>query len=960
MDLEKKETMMSTPNLSDTLLERAGGDSPVALRRGNQGDCAMMHTILKSFVRDFKSVLVPSWTGSKKTVATMVAGLLMYTTIASPLVEAGFWEDRQSVARSRNSNGTGTQYAMLPTGAGALAEAMPFLDNNAATGADLGSLSGSSLPSIHSSLTPDQRKALPTWMNHISSLHGTISQAYFAPNAAQGPLVVHIQDVHEQREAQMNISGLISEIVGTGAVSLVGLEGAAGSFNLVPYRTFPDKAVVGDVADFLLQEHMIGGGEHAGWTAEKEPTLWGVEEVGVYLKNLNSFKDALPIQQRLQDRIKSWDFRLARAKPSVFSPALKSFDEAQARYQAGTLPLPEFVDIIEKTVNLDEAKYPSLRAFQRCLVMEKGLNFAEVEKERTRLIESLTKALSEKEIAALVQRTLLYKSGRMSYGGYYDSLQTICESKGVSLSRFPAMAAYIKYVLASEQIKPEALLAELDAIQENVATALVRSPAERALYDLAQDLHSLTNLASFRMAPHDWAVYQQNRDRVMAMPSRMDRLAPGSDHYAGDLPKDLVPFEGFCQAALARDATLVDNLLAKMKESHQKTGVLLAGGFHTKGMTDLLKKGKVSYVVFTPTLTEINSDSHYLDFIKDRPALEKLFTQEKITTKAAIEASVVNPVPGHEAAHSGMQGLTKTLFAALSNGATTSEVDRMSSVIVVPSPSTDEGAVYSAKTGNGQEVSVAVAEGQAPPTVSGLGQLVARFSGKAKSFSVYVRNGEILSLLSPAALMAKIANFFSQEKTPEESPAGATRNFITRSQLFISLTGAVVVSVSVFGLLLAALASSVGVGFAAIVIHEILGHLGVYAVLGGTEAKLGWHWVDTKDIGFRKNAWVAIAGPLANVLFAAIAGAMIWAGVDSAWLQAFSATNLVFGLTALLPLGNESDIRQFSAFWVKANQADALAKRPVLLKGIPNKMAWGRGVARFDSPRWHGSNCGWD
>jgi phosphomannomutase len=766
MNVEENPPLTSIPDDSGRPLERADGDSPLVHRYRNQGDCAMMHTILKSFVRDLKSAVMPSWTGAKKTVATVVAGVLMYTTVASPLVEAGFWEDRQSVAKSRNSNGTGTQYAMLPAGAGALAEAMPFLENSASTGGDLGSLSGASLPSIHSSLTPDQRKALPAWMNRISSLHGTISQAYFAPNGAQGPLVVHIQDVHEQREAQLNISGLISEIVGTGGVSLVGLEGAAGAFNLVPYRTYPDKAVVGDVADFLLQEHMIGGGEHAGWTAEKEPTLWGVEEVGVYLKNLNSFKDALPVQERLQDRIKSWDFRLARAKPSVFSPALKSFDDAQSRYQAGTLPLPEFVALIEKTVKLDGAKYPALAAFQRCLVMEKGLNFSDVEKERTRLIESLSKALSEKEISALVQHTLLYKSGRMSYGGYYDSLQSICESKGVSLSRFPAMAAYIKYVLASEQIKPEALLTELDAIQENVATVLVRTPEERALYDLAQDLHSLTNLASFKMAPHDWAVYQKNRDRVMDLPARMDSLAPGSDNYAGDFPKDLVPFEGFCQAALARDETLVENLLAKMKESNQKTGVLLAGGFHTKGMTDLLKKGKVSYVVFTPTLTEINSDSHYLDFIKDRPALEKLFTQEKITTKAAINASVVSAVPGHEGAHSGMQDLSKTLLVALSNGATTPAVDAMSPVKVVSSQSSNNvGDVYSAKTGNGKEVSVTVAEGQTPPTSSAFGQLVASFSGKAKSFSVYVKQKGIAGFFSPLAIVSAISGFFTRVKT---------------------------------------------------------------------------------------------------------------------------------------------------------------------------------------------------
>lgn len=920
----------------------------------------MMHTILKRFVRDLKAMILPSWTGAKKTVATVLAGTLMYTTLASPLVEAGFWQDRQKAAQSKNSSGAGAQYAMAP--AGALTDALPFLDGKSQSGVDLESLSGSGLLSVHSSLSPEQLKSLPAWLNHISSAHGTISQAYFAPNAADRPLIVHIQDVHEQREAQMNISGLINEIVGTGAVSLVGLEGATGAFDLTPYRTFPNKAVIGDVADFLVQEHMIGGGEHAGWTAEKTPTLWGVEEVGVYLKNLNSFKEALPIQQRVQDRIKSWEFRLAQVKPKAFSPELKAFDESQARYKSGTLALPEYVDLLEKTVKLDATKFPGMAAFRHCLSMEKSLNFADVEKERTHLIESLTKALSEKEIASLVQRTLLYRSGRLSYGAYYDSLQTVCEAKGVSLSRFPAMAAYIKYVLASEQIKPEALLTELEVVQEMAAASLVRTPEERAIYDLAQDLHSLTNLAAFKMAPHDWATYQQSRSRIMDMAARMDRLAPGADNYAGDLPKDLVPFEGFCQAALARDRTLTDNLLAKMKESGQKNAVLLTGGFHTEGMTDLLRKEKVSYVVFTPALTEVSADSNYLDFLKDRPALEKLFTQEKITTKAPILGSVVEATPGYTS--EGVKAAVEAVITSEVDGQVTDAVKAMSPAVVTRATPIDGVAVYAVETG-GKNISVAVSDGQTPPTLSVLGQLVARFSGKVKSFSIYAKENRVFAFLSPTVIMAKVAGFFSSKKGVEgDLSSGETRNFLKMGQLAVSLTVVAGVSLSLFGVSLAALGSFLGFGLLGILLHELGGHLLVYSSLGGKGGQLLFGkegiWVKTGDLGLRKNAWVAIAGPAANILMAAVAGLLLWAGVDSSALQAFAATNLVFGVTALLPIGRGSDIENFFSFRQKEEDLENYAADPVpvLLETPIQNYLWGQKGEQAYIPRLLGIPAG--
>ncbi len=877
----------------------------------------------------------------KKFIAAFVGIAFLFSTVSAPLVEANFWKERRDAARTKNSTGQGVQYAMAPGAQGALADALPLVGSfdSAAAGSTGGGQAH--LLAARSVLSTEQIKLMPAWLNTISSAHGSISAAYFAPNAADRPLVVHIQDVHEQREAQMNISGLISELVNTGAVSLVGLEGATGAFDLVPYRTFPNKAVIGDVADFFLQEHLIGGGEHAGWTMEKEPTLWGIEEVNVYLKNLNSFKDSLPIQQRVQDRIKSWEYRLAQAKPTVYSPALKSFDEAQARYRTDSMPLPDFVALMEKSVKIEEKKYPAMAAFKKCLAMEKGLDFADVERERARLIESLTKALSEKEISALVQRTLLYKSGHLTYGGYYDSLQTICETRGVSLSRFPAMASYIKYVLASEQIKPEALLEELDMVQDQAASTLVRSADERAVYELAQDLHSLANLTAFKMAPRDWEIYQRTRDRIMNIAARMDQVAPGADNFKGDLPKDLVSFEGFCQAALKRDETLVNNLLAKMKETNQKTGLLLAGGFHTQGMTDLLKKGKVSYVVFTPTLTDVSSDSHYLDFLKDRPALEKLFTQEKITTKAPIIASADSPTPGFEQAKVSLNALAETVVTAVSGGQVTPEVSALS-----PNEIKDSGEeIYSATTGD-KEVSVAVGEGS--ENKGGLGKLVAAFSGKVSSFAIFVKDSGIASYLSPTVLIAKVVGLFSGQNRPPSTEATQTRNFMKTGQLVIGGLGVVAASVSIFGLTYAALVSVGVFGLLGVLLHEVAGHLGIYSFLGGKGGKLMFGregvWAQTDDLGFRKNAWVAIAGPLANIFFAAVAGLLLWAGVDSSALQAFAATNLVFGVTTLLPIGKGSDIENFFNFRQRARILDEYAAKPypvILETGVQNYL-WGQ------------------
>jgi hypothetical protein len=68
-----------------------------------------------------------------------------------------------------------------------------------------------------------------------------------------------------------------------------------------------------------------------------------------------------------------------------------------------------------------------------------------------------------------------------------------------------------------------------------------------------------------------------------------------------------------------------------VREGQISTAILVSGGFHTDGLTQILRQKDVSYVVVTPKITEVPKDNKYLDvFARDQLPLEKLFEGQTI------------------------------------------------------------------------------------------------------------------------------------------------------------------------------------------------------------------------------------------------------------------------------------------------------------------------------------------
>jgi RHH-type transcriptional regulator, proline utilization regulon repressor / proline dehydrogenase / delta 1-pyrroline-5-carboxylate dehydrogenase len=510
----------------------------------------------------------------KKTLASGLAGCLLLSG-PMPAARAGQADRR---------------YARLP--AGSAVSDLP-LPRSLEAGRPLPG--GAVLPSVPAGAS----SALPAWLAAWPAAYADVKEVRAVPGARRW--VIQVQDVHGHLGTQRNISGLVSALAGRGATR-IGLEGAAGPFDLRPYREFPRPAVMNAVADYLLRKDLLSGAEHAAWTASPAAELVGLEEPALYDANVRAFKAGMAAQPGLRAALEEGRRALDGLRPRLLSPALRAFEVRRRRHREGTFGLTDHVAALAAAAPREAARLPNIDRFARAAALERGLDFGAAREERRRLVERLGGLLPEEGLAELLDMGLALRLGRLSGAAFHARLSELSDRAGLDRKEFPAYEAYARYARLAEGVDVSRLAAELRELENAVLAPLLREPDQRELMDLSEDLNVLRKLADFAMTPEDWSAFAADGERALTFPARLEALlrrhGAGPSAVPGDLASLIRPCLDFCALAERRNRALVDNLLRE----GEGPAVLVAGGFHTPGITRLLRERNVSYVVAAPRL----------------------------------------------------------------------------------------------------------------------------------------------------------------------------------------------------------------------------------------------------------------------------------------------------------------------------------------------------------------------
>lgn len=469
---------------------------------------------------------------------------------------------------------------------------------------------------------------LESLVSAVSLQNGTLRGTVAPAGAESKRIVVHVQDIHANLEAQKNIGRIVGDLSRTGAVGLVALEGRTDFLNFDRLRRFSSPRVIEIVANYLLRTNKISGPVYEALTSRSGsstvlPPYVGIDDAAHYAANVEGYRKAEPLQADERARLKSESAKLEKEKTETFSHTLRDFDRLVQAHRSDTI---SFGDYLRALCGRNKTLPPMVQTFLEALSLEKDLDLGRVERERAAVLAALTPKLAKADVDLLLAQSLEFKQGSMSPAGFYGFFKTLCLQKGIDLKTYPALSGYVRYVLLADSIDSTSFFRVVAALEKRTYARLTRTDAERALVDASDRVYLESKLVEFTLTPDEWEDYKK---------LTIYDLGAGASELQRQLSVVNRPFERFYEEAEIRNALMVRNLLKQMDDRKTSVAVLVTGGFHSEAITSLLHKAGVATVTVSPRLTTMDAGNgvSYLGlFTQQKTPIEKVFAGTRLFT----------------------------------------------------------------------------------------------------------------------------------------------------------------------------------------------------------------------------------------------------------------------------------------------------------------------------------------
>ena len=456
----------------------------------------------------------------------------------------------------------------------------------------------------------------------VSENNGTIRDSYFA--GANSGILIHIQDLHCNYDAQMSIYGIIDELIDKYNLKLVTIEGNMGKLVTDAFRRTDDMKIREQVAKYFVKLGDLDGAALAHIMRDGKFTFWGADDKDLYWKNVDAYKVSLKNKNTNASYYNNMNNILKQLKEKAYSKELKELDEKMHSQKNDDAGFSEYVAYLNGLMNqyaIGKENYPNFTRLVEVLNKESDIEFLEVDSQRAEYIDLLSETLDKNNLSELLDKSLYFKTGKLSALAFYSYLEHVSQKENTpSLEdEYSQLAKYIDYIKLYSQIDNIKLFKEIDGLEKAAKEKLYRNDTERKIDRLSYTLEIMNDLFNLKLTKETLQYYRDNRNEftTAAFINFISDTAPKYKvNYKLDpvfrrIDAELPDLEKFYKLAEERDGVLVYNTLNKMRQQRADLAVLVSGGFHTDGITQLLKDKKISYVVITPKVESLQADNPY-------------------------------------------------------------------------------------------------------------------------------------------------------------------------------------------------------------------------------------------------------------------------------------------------------------------------------------------------------------
>jgi len=458
---------------------------------------------------------------------------------------------------------------------------------------------------------------------HLSKSRAGLNLPYFWLPAVLGEIkhrhigtnsktIIYIQDAHCNYSCQKSIENIIKHFNYNLKADLALIEGGTGDYDLSVFTGIEGRKLRKKTANYFLKEGRINGAEFFAINNPHKIILKGLEDPGLYNKNLKIYRGSLKQKGEIDNIIKTLGRYLSSLKDHIYPEALRDFEEKRAAYDNTEFTLSEYLDYMSALsvrLKTEISHHRNISGLIRAKRLEDEIDFKAVNYERLELINELQKRLPQAGLENLIKSASDFKDGALGEIEFCSYLFTKADTAAIDTGKkYPAFSSYKRYKEILGSIEEEALFGEIDELEVRIIEKLCRKKSQKKLRALSEDLSLLRDFFNISLTFEKYRYYKGNRGRF-----RISRFQSFIKRYAARygievesfkdtavLDKYRKDFEGFYEYALERDRAFIENINRHCGSGQRDSLIAVTGGFHTENLRGLLKDEGYSYIVILP------------------------------------------------------------------------------------------------------------------------------------------------------------------------------------------------------------------------------------------------------------------------------------------------------------------------------------------------------------------------
>ncbi len=476
-----------------------------------------------------------------------------------------------------------------------------------------------------------------------------------------GPTLIHIQDAHGNYEAQKKIQEILQYLNQSYGVKLLLLEGSA--FKLKPelIRLFPaHPEITKEVLDGLAKASFAQGEElFLAETADVE--AYGIENLDAYLANSTAFKVVITEQEKTEGFIQDMDRQIESLTGPYLNKDLRAFLKRTEDFDEKRLSLMDWITYLKiqakgvLQIDLNDPAYqinwPMLERIYKLAEFETAIDMKALAGEQVKFLEAIHSIASE--IYQEIEKLLSAPVSRHELPD--PETELLFEDMVAALpadfnyDAYPNVKRFIAHLILQSEVKGERLMGEMSRLTDFISEKSAKTPVEKKILTLLRDHRLLKKLFALELTPEDYEqVLKRGTDlrpsgvtQKFLELNKTKRIRDVEFGHTDEIDSLFDKALEFYAGAKARDGSMTENILARMKEQGADKAVVITGGFHAEPFKNFFQKEGFNYALIAPKIETAEGREAYLKSILQYSTLKPV--QKLGFDSPDLAAQGVNP-----------------------------------------------------------------------------------------------------------------------------------------------------------------------------------------------------------------------------------------------------------------------------------------------------------------------------